>query len=226
MTPKPARRLAAYAATAAATAATTQGTANAATFIHDIPDITVGQNESVWFNLVNGNTLVDPTFQPTNPLPAIDGRMRLIGRSTTYVNPYLFGQVANNVKFAATAAVTDSAAGLLGVGDSIDVSLNFVADGPFSGSSYANLGDDAAWGDNTRGFVGITFQIGGATHYGWADITRTPNPSEATLHAFGYEDVAGQAAYAGGSPVPEPSSLILLAAGAAGLGGWRKRKSA
>lgn len=63
MTPKNTKRLAAYGATAAATAVSTQGTANAASIIHDIPDITVGQNESVWFNLVNGDTLVDPTFR-------------------------------------------------------------------------------------------------------------------------------------------------------------------
>ena len=224
MTPKNTKRLAAYSATAAAAAVSTQGTANAASIIHNIPDITVGQNESVWFNLVNGDTLVDPTFQPTNPLPALDGRMRLIGQSSTYVNPYLFGPA--NVRVTATAAVTDSSAALLGLGESIGIGNNFVMGALAGYSDFANLGDDPAWGDNTRGFVGISFEIGGATHYGWADITRFPNPNEATLHAFGYESVAGETAFAGGAPIPEPNSLILLAAGAAGLGSWRRRKSA
>ena len=80
-----------------------------------------------------------------------------------------------------------------------------------------NLGN---WSVGQRAFAGIRFDIGGATHYGWADVTRAA-ANRVTLHAFGYNDAAGVASHV----VPEPTSIMLLAAGAAGLASWRKRKS-
>lgn len=43
-----------------------------------------------------------------------------------------------------------------------------------------------------------------------------------TLYSFAYEDVAGQGIAAGA--VPEPSTLALLLAGAAGVGAMMRRR--
>jgi len=80
-----------------------------------------------------------------------------------------------------------------------------------------------------RGFIGFIFPIGGDLHAGWADVTYSvtagmPNQGRVTLHRFGYNNQDGVASVTPASQVPEPSSIALLALGAAGLAGWRARR--
>lgn len=73
------------------------------------------------------------------------------------------------------------------------------------------------------GFIGFRFQNeanGNQIHYGWAQIVTTSTTSR-TLVAYAYEDVAGGTITVGA--VPTPGSLALLAVGAAGLVGRRRR---
>ncbi len=81
------------------------------------------------------------------------------------------------------------------------------------------------WGSGGRGFLGLRFEITGVAHYGWADITVDRDNMQVTLHRFGYNDVGGEDIHAG-PPVPEPSSALLLAMGAAGLAAYRRKKKA
>ena len=63
-----------------------------------------------------------------------------------------------------------------------------------------------------RGYMGISFDIAGETHYGWMDImVDTANPY-AEIYGWGYETEAGVSVYAGA--IPEPSAMHLFALGA------------
>lgn len=75
---------------------------------------------------------------------------------------------------------------------------------------------------NTRGYLGLVFRgIDNASHAGWADVSVTG--SSLRLFGYAYEAEPGKAIRAGA--VPEPPSLVLLAAGAAGLAALRRSRA-
>lgn len=69
-------------------------------------------------------------------------------------------------------------------------------------------------------FIGLSLTDGGSVNYGWAEVER----GSLTILRTGYQTTAGAAAPTGPvAPVPLPASLPLLALGAAGLMGMRRR---
>jgi hypothetical protein len=81
-----------------------------------------------------------------------------------------------------------------------------------------------------KGYLGLQFQdADAATHYGWAKLEVPGDLSSLILYGFAYETDIDTPILAGAgdpSPVPLPSSLALLASGAAGLLAYRRMKRA
>lgn len=97
---------------------------------------------------------------------------------------------------------------------------------PFNGGGF-NRAKGFTSGD--AGNVGFRFKIGGNIHYGWAKFTMTlASPNTLVISEWAYNDVSGGAIQVGAVPEPAETSatLALLAAGAAGVRRWRKRKKA
>jgi hypothetical protein len=76
-----------------------------------------------------------------------------------------------------------------------------------------------------NGYLGIEFDISGGTHYGWIEVSLSTDPEQAIeLVKWGYNDEAGESIEAG--QIPEPTTMALLACGAAGLMAKRRKKKA
>jgi len=113
-------------------------------------------------------------------------------------------------------------------------------------SFYFGGGGDSAhgnWVNVTNRYLGVKFQIGGQTHYGWARLTvkvvNNPINIFATLTGYAYETVPNTPIAAGktsgpnaeeiseafSAPSPEQATLGLLALGSPALSIWRREES-
>ena len=92
-------------------------------------------------------------------------------------------------------------------------------------------------GDFTyNGYLGLALNIDGETYYGWSELYTYYYGNSGILRSYAYENWAGEAIQAGYTynentvgaqpsvSVPEPSMLMLLSAGFAGLTIARRRK--
>ncbi len=210
------KRLAAYSAVAVVTAALSHGTANAAPLTWDIPDITVGAEPGRLFNVITGATAV-PVASSGN---SVTGSFRI----ASYLDaaPYIAGPASSTLAgFVGPGGFVNGVnidASNLNASSFVSVGKNFAAN--IAWLSYGNYAYLTANFTNNRGFVGLRFDIGGQLHYGWAEVTHLGTGNGITLHAFGSNSAPGVASH-----VPEPTSIMLLAAGAAGLASWRRRRS-
>jgi hypothetical protein len=215
---KVAKRLAAYSAAAAATVVASQDrSADAANVSWPGGDVSVGANPGLLFNMVNGN------IGPAAASAGNANSFRLIGNYNN-ANSYAYLYTpSNNALLGGFVGTGTSYAANLGPGAVVDGNLNFVGDPGFPSYGIWGYLPASNFGVGTPGFVGIRFLIGGDTHYGWAEISRGVN-AEATLHSFGYNTTPDEAALTGA--IPEPSSILLFAVGAAGLAMRRRRRKA
>jgi len=77
------------------------------------------------------------------------------------------------------------------------------------------------WG--TRAYIGIEFQMDDGMHYGWFDVEGSSSSPYAEVYGWAYETQPGVSIIAGA--VPEPSTIMLLAAGFFLAIGMHRRKN-
>ena len=75
-----------------------------------------------------------------------------------------------------------------------------------------------------RSYMGVEFDIGGNTHYGWIDLFASSDSPYAEIYGWGYETDPGVGILAGAGMIPEPATSALLVAGGLLLVLRRKRK--
>jgi len=95
---------------------------------------------------------------------------------------------------------------------------NAVRNNIFS-SLASNFSAVGQWNARGTDYLGLTFDIGSQTDYGWAQITINPDYT-VTLDGVAYDD-SGNPILAG--EAPEPNSLLLMALGATGLAAYRRK---
>lgn len=98
----------------------------------------------------------------------------------------------------------------------------------FFGTLASNFGAGYGhWLAAGTGFIGFKFNDGSGVQYGWARLTMdgSGNGNTFTLVDFAYGDPGDQVMTGQTTAVPEPGSLGLLAAGAAGLLLWRRQRA-
>ena len=120
-------------------------------------------------------------------------------------------------KFVGTEAGFPDYATALSEGFLVDSTAT--AGGPFQVSlGYANNAN-SEFDSVTGAFLGLEFPINGASHFGWVRVDIDNVAGTFRIVDWAYEDEPGV-----GILTPEPGSLALLAAGAAGVAGLRRRK--
>jgi hypothetical protein len=217
------RRLAAYGSMSLALAAVSIPRAAHATSITFNTDLTtgIGAGNAIFFNPMTGfagSTASSSDFELLTSVFASDSQ-------SPFANAFLEVGPANNANgntFAASALGSTgfSSVARLAPGALVGPGLAFSSVGAhLAGNSYFAFGN---WNPVPEsGEVGLRMVRGSDTFYGWADITVNDDYT-ITLDAFGYDN-AGDAVIADPPPAPEPASIVLLALGAAGIAGWRRK---
>lgn len=193
---------------AAGAAAGMAGTADAA-----ITHITL--NESILgteFIDLNNDGLLDVNFKNSVYDPML-GFQNYQGLSAPYFgwNVAGFNNGINYVSAVATGTVID--------GSLVNGST------PFNGSlSFGTLNPNAEFTNVTGAFIGYRFPSGGGSSYGWARVDINNAAGTFVIRDYAFETQPGVGIRAG--EVPEPASLGMLAAGAAGVATLRRRRAA
>jgi hypothetical protein len=78
------------------------------------------------------------------------------------------------------------------------------------------------WDATTHGYIGVRFTTSAQQYLGWAELTLNQATPGAVLNSYAYNNTPNTQIAAG--EVPEPSSMALFAAGAAGLAILRRRR--
>lgn len=172
--------------------------------------ITLNDFAGIYFNLETGAFGTSAAAVPgwdINLFNPAAGFLYTFGPATTGLAGYVSGAYSYSNRLAN--------------GASIGPASTFVGFGGVTSMSYGN--SFGQWTGTTNGFLGVTFTLAdNSVVYGWIHVD-VIGGGDARVTAWAFEDNGGSIL---AGAIPEPSSLALsfLAAGAAGLLYWRKRK--
>lgn len=126
------------------------------------------------------------------------------GSSNSFVGTAPFYAYASNLSFGANLSAQNFLPG-------------------FGTMAFSSFAGSSQFGAAGIGYLGFQFNVGNGIQYGWARVSMDSGRPDNTFTVldYAYGD-AGDAVTVG--QVPEPGSLGLLALGAVGLMGWRKRR--
>jgi hypothetical protein len=168
---------------------------------------TVGQNSSLFFDVLSDQTSTSNVFGPT--------AIELSDHGDFHFDSSVFAFVSDGVAGGGTN---------LAPGTVIDASSAF--DTSFIGFAGTNdFSGTCAIGTALSCIYGFSFMNAGNTHFGWVEFIE--GPSDQTLLGWAYETTAGAAILAGQggiSAVPVPAGLPLLASGFLAMGVVARRK--
>lgn len=208
---------------AASAATLAVGTASADVVFTDPADITTppGSNNGTWFSLVTGQ--VQNSYFVGAPFDF---------NWATFSGAYGQDAIAistSQARFivAPTIGGQYSSAARLAGGQFVGPGGNFINPSNFNqvGTMASYNGYFGEWNLGDTAYVGLRFSSGGQTYYGWAHVHINANAS-ITLMDFAYDNTPGTGLVTGVVPEPSTLSILLLTAGAAGMGAYRRRKAA
>jgi len=224
------KKLAAYAALGAV-GVVAQQDAQGAVVLNSgsiVPGAGPNAGESQWSIDLDGDTVVDVKLLldpdggyvyalETGPYPilrATGGSVAAVQQSITGYGVYVYAQkFGSSVSFGTSLGGAASSLWQTGI--------------PPQGARMRDRAGfaNSRWkGPANHGALGVRFTIGGNTHYGFVSVgiddTNPPGANTPVFGTYGYESVPNSNI----QPIPEPSSLGLLALGAAGLSMMRRRK--
>jgi hypothetical protein len=167
------------------------------------------------------------------------------GYQHSTLNVYPFKNTKNLIAGKGSHAAALHAGALIGPARKFPAKDNLMAKLMNPDSSYQWYG---SWANDGKGvknrYLGLKFKIKGEIHFGWARLTvdTTGNRITTTLTGYAYETLSKKPIIAGkrksfadessieqpnpaaiAAPVPEPTTLGLLAMGSPALSMWRRR---
>ncbi len=117
----------------------------------------------------------------------------------------------------------------MGLGDLVTTANATGGGGELMGVTAPSKAYSGNWPHNgSQAYLGFEFISSGQAYTGWARITTSASlfTASASLVDFAYNTTPGESIKAGEGEVPEPSSLVLFALGAAGIAALRRRRAA
>ncbi|NNM29168.1 MAG: hypothetical protein HKO57_06585, partial [Akkermansiaceae bacterium] len=96
-------------------------------------------------------------------------------------------------------------------GDAIGSGLGFSsAIGTLALSSAGPAGGIGAWWGGNDAYIGVMFDIGGATHYGWVHAVWDPSVNTLSIDRVGYENTGAAAVVPGPDPYPIDLDITVV----------------
>jgi hypothetical protein len=191
-------RLAAYLATGIGAGIVATPAADAAIVLIDLT--------STGFDLTGVNAGLSPGGYTNNPNFPISGGGTLAATNGYYSATGIFG--SDGLQFAA------SSSSLSPVNFTINQSIGSLANWNNGLSSLFKIGSYESPDFGSGSYMGFQTAQG---NYGWLEVTWAGATDTFQIYSGAYESDAGVAIAAGATAVPEPSTIALLALGAAGL---------